>query len=87
MKKGYSIEIAKIPNIDKDNGHIQLKQRYHLHCEACQQYYSVSTLAAMWDMSVKSVRRLIQNGTIKAKRIGGSARIAHSEIIKAINDL
>jgi hypothetical protein len=30
---------------------------------------------------------MINSGKIKAKRIGGSVRIPHSEIVKAINDV
>ncbi len=40
----------------------------------------------MLDLSQKTVRRLINAGQIKPKRIGGSVRIAHSELVKIITD-
>jgi hypothetical protein len=65
------------------NGH----SHHHLSCEICQQYYSVRRLAEMWDLSQKTIKRMIQNDKLKAKRINGSVRIPHSEIVKAIGDV
>ena len=80
MKIGSFVRISEAPL----NG---VQQRFHLHCDACQQFYSLSTLAAMWDMSTKTIRRMIQNGRLKPKRINGSVRIPHSEIVKCIDEI
>ena len=56
-------------------------------CDACQRYYSIATLAERWDISEKSIRRWIQIGKLKSKRIGGSVRIAHSEVVKVVSDI
>ncbi len=61
-------------------------QKHHLHCEICQQYYSIKSLALMWDMSQRTVKRMIERDELRAKRIGGSWRIPHSEVAKVIND-
>ncbi|MFX1538553.1 MAG: helix-turn-helix domain-containing protein [Promethearchaeota archaeon] len=56
-------------------------------CEACQRFYSISTIAERWDLSQKTIRRMINGGQIKAKRIRGSVRIPHSELLKVIEDI
>jgi len=56
-------------------------------CEACQKYYSITHLALQWDMSPKTIRRMVNAGKMKAKRIGGSVRIPHSELLKVIDDI
>ena len=40
-----------------------------------------------WDVSQKTIRRMINSGKMRAKRIGGSVRIPYSELSKVINDL
>jgi excisionase family DNA binding protein len=55
-------------------------------CEACQRYYSISSIADKWDVSQKTIRRMINSGKIQAKRIGGSIRIPHSELAKIPSD-
>lgn len=55
-------------------------------CRACQKYYRLSAVAEMFDLSEKTVRRLITERRIKAKRIGGSIRIPHSELVKMVED-
>ena len=79
MKIGTSVRLSDAHR----NG---VQQHYHLHCEVCQQFYSISTLAAMWDMSSRTIKRMIQSGKLKAKRINGSVRIAHSELLRAIDE-
>jgi excisionase family DNA binding protein len=56
-------------------------------CDACQSYYSIATLAIKWDVSPKTVRRWIANGKLHPKRIGGSVRIPHSEVVKIISNI
>ena len=56
-------------------------------CVACQKYYSIKHLAAQWDLSPKTIRRMINSGKMKAKRIGGSVRVPHSELLKVIDDI
>jgi len=55
-------------------------------CWTCQQFYSVASLAQMLDLDQKTLRRMITNGKIKSKRIGGSVRIPHAELQKLIRD-
>lgn len=55
-------------------------------CEVCQQYYSISKVAEMLDVSEKTVRRSIVEGMIKAKRVRGLVRIPHVELVKLIRD-
>jgi len=56
-------------------------------CDACQRYYSISTLAERWDFSRKTIIRMISSGKLNVKRIGGSVRIPHSELLKVIEDI
>lgn len=70
--------------------------RYHLHrnsepqpageCRSCQQFYRIRAVCAMLDVSEKTIRRMIANGQLKAKRIGGSIRIPHEELAKIIRE-
>ena len=62
-------------------------QNNHIFCEACQRYYSIASLADLWDLSQKTIRRMIDSGQLRAKRIRGSVRIPHSEVVKVINDI
>lgn len=55
-------------------------------CAHCQKYYRLKTLAATFDISEKTLRRMITEGRLKAKRIGGSIRIPHAELIKIIQE-
>jgi excisionase family DNA binding protein len=61
--------------------------RHDLHCEVCQQYYSIRHVAERFDLSQKTIRRMIAAGKIKAKRINGAVRIAHSELMKAVREV
>lgn len=62
------------------------RQELQADCPHCQKYYRLKTLAATFDISEKTLRRMITEGKLKAKRIGGSIRIAHSELNKIIQD-
>lgn len=55
-------------------------------CKACQKYFSIASLAVQFDLSQKTIRRMITEGRLKAKRIGGSIRISHEELSKIIRD-
>ena len=55
-------------------------------CPHCQKYYRLKALAQTFDLSEKTLRRMITNRMIKAKRIGGSIRIPHSELNKIIQE-
>jgi len=57
------------------------------HCISCQKYYKISTLAEMFDMSIKTIRRRIADGKIQIVRIQGQIRIPHSEVIKSVIDI
>ena len=59
----------------------------HCSCDACQKYYSIKRLALQWDLSPKTIRRMINSGKMRAKRIGGSVRVPHSELLKVIDDI
>lgn len=55
-------------------------------CKACQKYHSISAVAEHFELSEKTIRRMITEGQLKAKRIGGSIRIPHAELVKIIRD-
>jgi len=55
-------------------------------CVACQKYFSIASLAEQFELSQKTIRRMIIEGQIKAKRIRGSVRIPHSELLKLIKE-
>ena len=55
-------------------------------CAACQQFYSIASLARMFELSPKTIRRMIIDGQLKAKRVRASIRIPHSEMVKALQD-
>lgn len=55
-------------------------------CRVCQQYFSIATLASRFEVSEKTIRRMITEGRIKAFRIGGTIRIPHAELAKIIQD-
>ena len=58
----------------------------NLDCKACQKYFSIATLAAQLELSPKTIRRMITEGRLKAKRIRGSIRIPHTELAKIIQE-
>jgi len=55
-------------------------------CTFCQHYYSVATLAERFELSEKTIRRMITEGKLKAKKIRGSVRIPHDELAKLLQD-
>lgn len=56
------------------------------HCPCGQQYYRLAKVALLFDVSEKTLRRMITNRQLKAKRIGGSIRIPHDELTKIVRD-
>jgi len=54
------------------------------HCNSCQKFYKISAVADKWDMSQKTIRRMISSGLIRTKRIHGRIRISSTEVAKAI---
>lgn len=55
-------------------------------CKACQKYFSIASLAEQFELSQKTIRRMITEGRLKARRIGGSVRIPHEELSKIIKE-
>ena len=55
-------------------------------CPHCQKYYRLKALAQTFDLSEKTLRRMITEGRLKAKRIRGSIRISHAELNKIIQE-
>ncbi|MBT7828070.1 MAG: helix-turn-helix domain-containing protein [Bacteroidetes bacterium] len=47
-----------------------------------KQYYSVKTVAKMFDVSEKTIRRLLQNRNLTIIRIGTNIRIPETELSK-----
>ena len=56
------------------------------HCPCGQQYYRLAKVAELFDVSEKTLRRMIVNRQLKAKRIGGSIRIPHEELMKVVRE-
>ncbi len=52
-----------------------------------KQYYSVKRVANMFEISEKTLRRIIRNRKIELIRIGGSIRLSESEIPKLFEEL
>jgi|SaaInlStandDraft_3_1057020.scaffolds.fasta_scaffold33173_2 excisionase family DNA binding protein len=50
--------------------------------DAYEQYYSLKTVATMFEISEKTIRRLIINYEISTIKIGGSIRVPKSELSK-----
>ncbi len=55
-------------------------------CDLCQKYYRIPVLAGMFDVSEKTIRRMITDRRIRANRIAGCIRIPHSELSKIVQD-
>ena len=47
-----------------------------------EQYYSIKIVAKMFEISEKTLRRIIKDREIELIRIGGSIRLSESEIPK-----
>lgn len=50
---------------------------------AHETFLSLDVVAARWDKHPRSVRRMISEGDLAAVRIGGSIRVALSEVQRA----
>ena len=55
-------------------------------CKTCQKYFRIAAVVERFDLSEKTIRRMITEGRLKAKRIGGSIRIPHAELSKIIRE-
>ena len=55
-------------------------------CPCGQQYYRLAKVAELFDVSEKTLRRMITNRQLKATRIGGSIRIPHEELAKIVRE-
>ena len=44
--------------------------------------YRLDEVAANWQVHVRTVRRLIERGVLKAVKIGGIWRVKHEELIR-----
>ena len=55
-------------------------------CPCGQQYYRLAKVAELFDVSEKTLRRMITNRQLKAKRIGSSIRIPHDELAKIVRE-
>ena len=49
---------------------------------SCEHYYSIKRVAMMFEISEKTLRRIINDREIELIRIGGSIRLSESEIPK-----
>ena len=56
------------------------------HCDSCQQFYKISSVAKRWDMSQRTIRRMVAAGLIRTKRIHGRIRISSTEVAKAVKE-
>jgi len=65
-----------------------MKSIYDIEVEKkVQQHYKIKTVAKLYDISEKTIRRWIKSGKLKANRIGGSIRIPRHEIEKFITSV
>lgn len=61
--------------------------------DTCEQYYSIKTVAKMFEISESTLRRVLRDRGIQVVRIGGSVRISNSdienlfEVVPSIKDL
>lgn len=51
-----------------------------------QKHYKITKVAEMYGVSTKTIKRRIDDGVVKARKIGGSIVIPHSEIHKLLTD-
>ena len=49
-----------------------------------EQMYSLPTVAKMWDMSVRNLRRLLAEADIKLLKIGSRMKVKESDLLKLI---
>jgi len=50
-----------------------------------EQMYSLSTIAKMWDMSVRNLRRLLAEADIKLHKIGSRIKVKESDLLTLID--
>jgi len=49
-----------------------------------EQMYSLPTVAKMWDMSVRTLRRLLKNADIEIHKIGSRMKVKESDLLQLI---
>ncbi|MBT4361243.1 MAG: helix-turn-helix domain-containing protein [Candidatus Marinimicrobia bacterium] len=49
-----------------------------------EQMYSLPTVAKMWDMSVRTLRRLLMEANIDLHKIGSRMKVKESDLLKLI---
>ncbi len=49
-----------------------------------EQMYSLPTVAKMWDMSVRHLRRLLKNADIELYKIGTGMKVKESDLLRLI---
>jgi len=49
-----------------------------------EQMYSLPTIARMWDMSVRNLRRLLKEGDIELHKIGSRIKVKESDLLKLV---
>jgi len=50
-----------------------------------EQLYSLATVAKMWDVSVKTLRRLIKKADIEMLRVGGKIKVREADLLKLVD--
>jgi len=49
-----------------------------------EQMYSLPTIARMWDMSVRNLRRLLAEADIELHKIGSRIKVKESDLLKLV---
>lgn len=49
-----------------------------------EQMYSLPTIARMWDMSVRNLRRLLKEADIELHKIGSRIKVKESDLLALI---
>lgn len=50
-----------------------------------EQMYSLPTVARMWDMSVRHLRRLLKNADITLYKVGTGLKVKESDLLRLIS--
>jgi len=50
-----------------------------------EQLYSLATVAKMWDVSVKTLKRLIKKADIEMLRVGGKIKVREADLLKLVD--
>lgn len=49
-----------------------------------EQMYSLPTVAKMWDMSVRHLRRLLKDADIRLYKIGTAMKVKESDLLRLV---